>query len=58
MKLAIERLPMRMFQRGVAKAQDGIPAGSVKVVFASGESRLVATPEALKEAVLPSPGKS
>jgi uncharacterized protein YyaL (SSP411 family) len=58
MKLAIERLPMRMFQRGVAKAQDEIPAGSVKVVFASGESRFVTTPEALKEAVLPSPGKS
>ncbi len=56
MKLAIERLPMRMFQRRPAQAGDEIPAGSIKVLLGEeNKSRIVSSPEALKEAVLPSP---
>jgi uncharacterized protein YyaL (SSP411 family) len=58
MKLATERLPMRMVQRRAAKSQDEVPAGSVLVILADGEPRLVSTPEALQQAVLPSGGKS
>jgi len=58
LKLATERLPMRMFQRRAALPKDGVPAGSVKIVFANSEPRIVSTPQALQEAVLPSPGKS
>lgn len=53
LKLAAERLPMRMIQRRPAKAKDEIPAGSIKVILADGESKLVSTPEALSQAVLP-----
>lgn len=55
LKLAAERLPMRMIQRRTAKAKDEVPAGSIKILFANGDSKLVSTPEALAEAVLPSP---
>ena len=58
MKLATERLSLRMFQRRAAKSTDEVPAGSVKVIFSNGESRSVATPDALQEAVLPSLKKS
>lgn len=53
LKLATQRLPLRMFQRRPAKSKDEVPPGSAMVSFANGESRLVSTPEALKEAVLP-----
>jgi len=58
MKLATERLSMRMFQRRGAKSPEEVPAGSVLVILADGETRLVSTPEALQQAVLPSAGKS
>jgi len=53
MQLAIEMLPPRMVQRRVAKPEDGVPAGAVKVIFAEGEGRVVTSVEALQEAVLP-----
>lgn len=56
LKLAVEQLPMRMFQRRAAKAQDDVPAGSIKVVLANQEPRTITTPQELKEALLPSPG--
>ena len=58
MKLAIERLPMRMIQRRAAKSSDKVPAGSVKVVFFNGESRVVSSSGDLEEAILPSAPKS
>ncbi len=58
LKLATERLSLRMFQRRAAKSKDEVPAGSVKVIFSNRESRIVATPDALQEAVLLSPAKS
>ena len=58
MKLAVERLPMRMVQRRAAKSSDEVPSGSVKVVFFNGESHLVSNPRALEEAILPSAPKS
>lgn len=54
LKLATERLPMRMIQRRKAKADDGIPAGSVKFIYADGTSKVVSTADALQEAALPS----
>ncbi len=58
LKLAAERLPMRMFQRRPAKSGDEVPAGAIKIVYGSGEHRLVSTASALQEAVLPSVTKS
>jgi uncharacterized protein YyaL (SSP411 family) len=54
LKKAVEMLPVRMIQRVVAKPGDEVPSGSVMVVNASGRKRVVTTPEALREAVLPS----
>ncbi len=58
LKLATERLLLRMFQRRAANSKEEVPAGSVKVIFSNGQSRSVTTPEALQEAVLPLPKKS
>jgi uncharacterized protein YyaL (SSP411 family) len=58
MKNAIQRLPMRVIQRRPARSDDEmIRVGSVKVILPGGESRLVDSPAALEEAVLPSPVK-
>ena len=57
LKLATERLPMRMIQRRAAKPKDEVPPGSIKVILGDSEPRLVSTVEALKEAVLPSPSE-
>ena len=57
LKLATERLQMRVIQHRPARAEDQVPAKSVKVLLPEGESRIVSTPEALQEAVLPSPAK-
>ncbi len=54
MLLATQRLPLRMIQRRNAKPVDLIPVGMVKLIFASGETRMISTPAALQEAVLPS----
>jgi uncharacterized protein YyaL (SSP411 family) len=55
MKLAIERLPMRTIQRRAAKSSDEVPPGSAMICLENGERQLVATPQALNLAVLPSP---
>lgn len=57
LKLATERLPLRMVQRRVAKPDDNIPAGSAMVRFQGGRQVFVSTPAALAEAFLPSPQK-
>jgi uncharacterized protein YyaL (SSP411 family) len=57
LKLATQRLQMRVIQRRPARPDDQVPAGSVKVLLSGGDSRLVSTPEALQEALLPSPAK-
>jgi len=53
LKLAAERLPMRMIQRRAGKAKDEIPAGSIKIILANGNTKLASTPAALAEATLP-----
>jgi hypothetical protein len=59
MKLAVERLPMRVVQRRAAKPGDQVPAGAVKVFLGEeNQSRIVSTPEALREVVLPLSGNS
>jgi len=56
LKLAVERLPLRMVSRRAARPADGVPAGAVKILLGErGESRIVTTPEALQQALLPSP---
>ena len=57
LKLATERLQMRVIQHRPARAEDQVPAGSVKVLLPRGECRMVSSLEALQEAVLPSPAK-
>ena len=57
LKLATERLQMRVIQHRPARAADQVPDGSVKVLLPQGESRMVTTPAALQEALLPSPAK-
>jgi uncharacterized protein YyaL (SSP411 family) len=58
LKLAVERLPVRMVQRRSAKPGDEIPPGAVMVIFANGGKHSVSTPAALQEVLLPQPGKS
>ena len=53
LKLATERLPLRMVQRRAAKSKDEIPAGSAMVSFADGHNVLVSTPAALADAFPP-----
>ena len=57
LKLATERLPLRMVQRRVAKSEDQIPAGSAMIRFQGGRQVIVSTPAALAEAFLPSSQK-
>ena len=54
MQTAVARLPLRLVKRRVAAAADGVPNGSVKVILPDGTSQLAATPEALRDALLPS----
>lgn len=54
LRLAVERLPIRVFQRRAARDGEKIPAGAVKVLIGrEDEGRIVTTPEALAEALLP-----
>ncbi len=56
LKLAMERLPLRMVQRRAAKPADAMPAGAVKLLLGEDEqSLIITTPEALQDALLPSP---
>ena len=57
LKLATQRLQMRVIQRRPARPDDQVPAGSVKVLLSGEDARLVSTPEALQQALLPSPAK-
>jgi uncharacterized protein YyaL (SSP411 family) len=58
MKLAIERLPLRMIQRRPAKSKDEVPPGSAIILQENAEPRTVSDADALREALLPSLGKS
>jgi len=59
MKLAVERLPMRIVQRRPAKPDEQVPAGSVKLLFGENERAvMVSSPAALGQAILPPDGKS
>jgi uncharacterized protein YyaL (SSP411 family) len=59
MRLAVERLPMRVVQRRPAKPDEQVPAGSVKLLLGEDEREMMASlPEALRQAILPPEGKS
>jgi hypothetical protein len=54
MKLAVERLPMRMVQRRPARADEQVPAGAVRLLLGEEKHAVIATtPEQLQQAVLP-----
>jgi hypothetical protein len=54
LRLTVERMPMRVFQRRAAREGEEIPAGAVKVLIGGTEGgKIVTTPEALLEALLP-----
>ncbi|MEI6606855.1 MAG: DUF255 domain-containing protein [Verrucomicrobiota bacterium] len=53
MQTALSRLPLRMVKRRAATAADSVASGSVKIVLADQTSVVVATPEALQDALLP-----
>ena len=55
LKLATQRLPLRMVQRRPLAPTDEVPAGAVKVIYSNENSRLATTPEELAQAVLPLP---
>lgn len=57
LKLATEQLPIRMIQRRNPLSVGEVPTESVMVILPDGQKRMVTTPEALQEAVLPSPAK-
>ena len=55
MKLAVERLPLRVVQRRPAKPAEQVPAGSVKLLLGEEERDvMVSDPQALRQAILPS----
>ncbi len=54
LRLAVERLPLRMIQRRAAKSGDEIAAGSVMVRLPDGETLSVSTPADLANALSPS----
>ncbi|GAA5115924.1 thioredoxin domain-containing protein [Luteolibacter yonseiensis] len=58
MKLATERISPRMVQKRPAKSRDEVPAGAAMVILSGGQTRVVSTPAALEEALLPLPEKS
>ncbi len=55
MDAALTRLPLRLVKRRVATAADGVADGMVKVIQTDQSSSEAATPEALQDALLPSP---
>ena len=57
LKAATERLPLRAVQRRPGLPADQVPAGSIKVLLPAGATVIVASPEALQQALLPSPVK-
>ncbi len=58
MKLAVERLPVRAFQRRAALPDDQVPAGAIKLILGeNGDSRIVTSPQELADAVLPMAAK-
>lgn len=57
LKRAVERLPIRMIQRRAVRPADAIPSGQVKILMSNDETKLVSSPQALEEALLPSKSK-
>jgi uncharacterized protein YyaL (SSP411 family) len=54
LRMAVERLPMRIFQRRAARDEEKVPVGAVKVIMGGKEdAKTVTTPGALVEALLP-----
>ena len=55
MQTALARMPLRLVKRRAASAADGVANGTVKILLADHTSLVAATPEALQDALLPSP---
>ncbi len=53
MAATVSRLPLQWFPRTIAKDSDGIPTGSVRVIFPDGTGKVIANPaDLLKELLL------
>jgi len=52
LRSAVERLPLQVIPRRLAKDSDGIPAGSVRVVSPDGSVKLISEPSALRQELL------
>ena len=52
LRKAVERLPLQVIPRRLAKDSDGIPAGSVRVVSPDGSVKLISEPSALRQELL------
>lgn len=55
LKKALDRMPPRTVQRRPAKADEAVPAGTVRILLANGASTDATTVDALQQALLPSP---
>jgi hypothetical protein len=55
LRSAVERLPLQVIPRRLAKDSDGIPAGSVRVVSPDGSVKLVSGASDLRQELLPPP---
>jgi len=55
MQNALALMPLRLVKRRVASAADGLADGTVKLILADQTSQVLATPEALQDALLSSP---
>lgn len=52
LKEAVSRLPLRTALRRMATAEEGVPAGQVKILFADGTAQTAATPDILGSVIL------
>jgi hypothetical protein len=49
---AVQELTPRVIQRRMARSEEAVPAGTVKIIFANGTQKSASTAEALRQGVL------
>lgn len=54
LKTAVERLPLRLIKQRAGTPGDAVPSASVKIILPDGSTQIAATPEALRDVLLPS----
>ncbi|MEI6653159.1 MAG: DUF255 domain-containing protein [Verrucomicrobiota bacterium] len=56
LQTAVERLPLRQFKQRAGVGGDAVPSGAVKIILPDGSARMAATPDDLRDVLLPSGG--